>query len=584
MQLSLLDSTPSFSFGFLDGLDAAIDAAAGYDPDRLRYYQRDAVERTLSALQTKRSALIVMATGLGKTQTFSVLAKRWPGRVLVLAHRDELVGQARHRLEQITGEQIGVEQAEWRSGRERIVVGSTDTVKQKGRLAELTRKGGFSLVIVDEAHHYTAKTYRRPLDHFADAKVIGVTATPDRGDEQALGLVFEDVSYVFDIESGVAAGYLVPVIGERVYVEQVDLAEVKSVAGDLSASQLDEVMLKAVEGIVRETVARWPDRRGPAFFPGVQSAQLAAERFNALKPGSAAVVSGSTPKEERRGIMAAVKRGDIQYLCNCMVATEGFDWPDANLVIIGRPTKSRALYAQMAGRGTRVLPGVVDDMLGPDRADDRRWAIGLSDKPDCIIADFVGNAGKHQLVGPEDILGGNYTAAEVKKAKELAAKKPGRETIENLKAARKELQAMAKAMDAKVKARAERFDPFRVFGLDRDQPNAYEVKYGAESATPGQLSALEKFGVDPKALKTMSKRDAKKMLDECIQRKNRGLASYRQMRQLQRFGLDAKNVPFERASAAMNYLHQTGFGKLTPVDPHMLDKIVHRVRTPGEEG
>jgi superfamily II DNA or RNA helicase len=546
------------------------------DDDGLRYYQTECVERIEGELRNGPSTLAVLATGLGKTQVFSVVAKRWTGRVLVLAHRDELVQQARARLEQVTGEAIGVEQAEWYSGKERIVVGSVQTVYKDKRLERMLMRGNFSLVIVDEGHHYTAVSYRRPLDRLRSegAKVLGVTATPDRSDEEALGQIFESVAFRMEIAEGMEAGYLVPVVGQRVWVESVNLSEVKSTAGDLNLKDLDEVMLKGVEGIVKETVSRWPDRCGPVFLPGKASAKLAAERFNAIKPYSAAVVTDDTSKEDRRQIMADVKRGRIQYLCNCMVATEGFDWPQANIVVCGRPTKSRSLYAQMVGRGTRVLPGLVETLSGRELADARRAAIAASAKPDCLIADFCGNSGKHRLIGPEDVLGGTFTPLEVKLAKELAAKKEGGDPRENLKEARSKLAALAlKKVESEVKAKSEAFDPFSVLSMKRDEHAA--ATETREAATDNQVGALTKWGVPEKDARKMSKREATKMLGNMVIRKDKGLASYKQLMRLRQFGYTGSpNITFDRGKAAMNYLEQLGWGRKGKVNMQALERIL----------
>ena len=167
-----------------------VAASRGYEHDGLRHYQLACVHAINRSFLTNRSTLVVLATGLGKTQIFSSIAKHHEGRVLVLAHRAELIEQARIRLELMCRERVDVEQAEHRSGGgARIVVGSLQTVTRQDRLEHLTRTGGFSLVIVDEAQHLSAPTYRRPIDHFVDAKVLGVTATPDRADGKALAQV-----------------------------------------------------------------------------------------------------------------------------------------------------------------------------------------------------------------------------------------------------------------------------------------------------------------------------------------------------------------------------------------------------------
>lgn len=555
------------------------------DPDGLRYYQREAYDAVLASLGSNRSTLTVMATGLGKTQLFSAISKHWPGHVVVLAHRDELVDQARKRLEAMTGEYVEVEKAEQvASRRTRLVVGSVQSFNKK-RLERLGRDR-FSLVIIDECHRAVTASYKRVLDFFHEAKVLGVTATPDRSDEKALGEAFDDVAYTFDIADGVDAGYLVP-FGDckSVILDKLSLDAIGKSGKDFNEQELDIEMAKHVEGIVQKTLALEPHRIGIAFFPGVRSADLAAKRFNEFKPNSAAFVSGTTDELERRRIMADFKAGHIQYLCNCDIASEGFDAPLVSLIVQGRPTKSRSRYAQYVGRGTRVLPGVVDRYEGRGLARERREAVAQSRKPDLVILDFVGNSDKHELATPVDVLGGNYSEAEVKAAKKYV--KNGAKAGEALERARRELKAMADAVaqaKAKVTAKVSAFDPFRVLGLTMKDEDRYADRFGGPSATPGQLTTLGKFGVPQDELNQLSKRAAAKLIDKCVGRMKHGLCSYRQLRQLQRFGVTQLDVRFDRAKAALDYIAQKGWGKTGPIDTKVVQEIVNHRRVAGEEG
>lgn len=570
-QFSLFEPPePEPEFDWLDGLP---DGAAPAPTSGARWYQTEALERILASLETNRSTLVVMATGLGKSYTFSLLARDWPGKVLVLAHRDELVDQGQAELERVTGEYVEIEKAEfYASQRARIVMGSVQTlVKRMERFAP----GHFSLVIADEAHHYVAKSFRSVLDYFTGAKVAGFTATPDRGDEAALGQVFDDVSYLMDIEDGIDQGYLVPVHGRQVELTEINLEGVTKSAGDLAVGQLDEAMLKAVEGICRKTIELEPDRQGVVFLPGVKSAEYAMLKFNELRPGSAAFVSGMTDRDERKQIVRDFKAGRYQYLCNCQVATEGFDAPGASLIVLGRPTLSRQLYAQMLGRGTRVLPGIVDSLHGKAVSAERRSAISRSPKPDCMVLDFVGNSGKHSLCTPEDVLGGNYSPAEVEQAKKLAKEKPGCDVRSALNEARRILSELAKQTQAKVRAEVRAFDPFHALGIPVEDEVRYANRFGGRPATEGQMSALRLAGVPEDELSGMSKRAAGTLLDKFKERRAAGLATYKQMRQLKKFGLVEDNITFERASAALTYVSSKGWGKRGAVDPAALYGIVN---------
>ena len=555
--------------------DRPIATLPGKDPWReLRWFQREACEATLAGFEENRSQLIVMATGCGKTQTFGAITRNWPGNVLIMAHREELVEQARARIAQMTGEFVEVEQADLRATRKaRIVVASVQTIQQQHRLDRFG-KDHFGLVIFDEAHHAIADSFRRPLDFFSGAKVLGVTATPDRGDEKALGKVFDSVSYVFDILQGIDQGYLVPLRGHQVELGEIQLDGIKVVAGDLAKGQLDEVMVRAVEGIVRKTMELEPHRQGVAFFPGVKSAAYAAERFNYLMPGSAAFISAASEDADRRKAVGDFRAGRIKYLCNCMIATEGFDAPTASLVIQARPTKSRGLYAQMAGRGTRVLPGCVEHIEGREGAEARRAAIAASAKPDCVIMDFVGNATKHALMTPEDLLGGDYSDEEVALAKKKAKEAPGSvSTLKALQEAREELARVAAAVRARVSAKVSSFNPFAVLNVALDSTTRDDMRWGRKPPSERQLEALVRMKVPEAVIKKMTSREASKLLEERKRRHDAGLATYAQLAQLKRFGLEDSSVTFEKARLALDYCGKQGW-KPERVDIHRILDIV----------
>lgn len=580
MTLSLFDRPPPPRAPASNWGDLCDDLFEGNerDPDGLRYYQREAYKAFFQGLGEAMSQLIVMATGLGKTELFSAIAKHWDGPVLVLAHRNELVDQALKRLEKMTGRMCEIEQADWvASPNASLVAGSVQSFTPK-RLERMGKKR-FSLVIADEAHLFLAPSFRRAFEYF-DCPKLGVTATPDRGDEKALGQLFDRVAYVMDILDGINAGYLVPVKGRRVTIEEIDLDSVGKTDGDLAMTALDQEMLKGIEGIVKETLRLEPNRPGIAFFPGVASAALAAERFNALIPGSARFIDGKTDKLERKRVVEDFRAGRFRYLCNCNVATLGFDAPPTSLIIQGRPTLSRSLAAQMAGRATRVLPGVVDHLDGKELAEERRQAIASSAKPDMVVLDFVGNS-KHPLVTVTDILGGNYEPAEVEAAKKRVRDGELVDPQVMLREARqRELERLARQTKSRVKSSVRSFDPFRVYSLG--QEDRYVQRFGEKAATEGQLHALRESGIEERDLEGLSKRGASKLLDIIHDRRKRGLCTYKQLRQLQRFGVTETEVTYARASAAITYISQKGWER-ERVDPKMLNEIIHHKRDAGDE-
>jgi superfamily II DNA or RNA helicase len=537
----------------LDIWDAPAPVASAPARPTLRYYQRTAVERIRAALAAHRSTLLVMATGTGKTTVFGETARTWGGRVLVLAHRYELLDQARRRLAAMTGEPVELDQAaQVADRRARIVVGSVQTLVGDDRLAR-HRENPFGLVIIDEAHHAPAKSYRKILAAFPHARVLGVTATPDRGDGKALRAVFESVAHEYDIDAGIADGYLAPLEVQSAFIERIDLSKVKARAGDLSAEQLDEAMAEAVAPIARVSLDSAAERRTVIFAPGVKTARGVADALNEMRLNCARSIDGTMDPNERRFLMAGHKRGSFQFLVNCAILTEGYDDPAVSCVVIARPTKSRALYVQMAGRGLRVLPGRGDTLPEQDQADERRAIIAASAKPDALIVDIAGNAGKHQLVSPLDILGGydDETRDRAKKKLSSGDKRKARDVLDEAKAEiAAELEAKRGARLAQVAARASvryklaKVDPFAAFGtrksyqpLSGDPPTEGQMRYLAKLqkdwAARSNLSPEDAF-VIPEG---MTKRDAGKLIGSVKERMAADLCTQRQVAWLTQHGV-----------------------------------------------
>ncbi|HXJ32243.1 MAG TPA: DEAD/DEAH box helicase [Gemmatimonadales bacterium] len=503
----------------------------------LRPYQLDAVAAIQARLLEHRSTLLVMATGLGKTQVFGAVAAAWkkPGRILVVAHREELLDQARKRLMAMTDEYVDLEQAEFRASGARIVVGSVQTLSRPKRL-ERFPQDAFELVIVDEAHHAVAATYKRVLDWFEHARVLGVTATPDRQDEKAMGQVFESVAYVREIEDGIRDGFLCPIRVTQVQVDAIDLAAVRTTAGDLNQGDLDAVMSveEVLHGVVKPTMELAGERRTIMFTTSVANAHRMAEIFGRYRTGCARAVDGETPTDIRRGTLMAHKRGDFQFLVNVGVLTEGYDDPGVACVAMARPTKSRALYAQCAGRGLRIHPG----------------------KSDCLLLDFAGNSGRHRLVSALDILAGKYTDDEVKAAKDIAEKTPGIDAQEALEKAKTDLAEKARkeaereaARRAAIKAKkvaysARTVDPFRLFGVA--DPEAERGDWQAPPADPVQIEQLKRWGFDVPPDCTSSQ--AETLIRKAKHRRAAGLCTYKQARTLAKQGFDTSKMRFEVAS------------------------------------
>lgn len=303
----------------------------------LRPYQAECIS-TIEA-QPPGAYLAQMATGLGKTVTFANIP-RHGGRMLILSHREELVEQPRKYFDC----SYGVERAQKRSNGEEVVSASVQSlVRRLDRFAP----EDFQFIICDEAHHAAASTYRQIFDYFRPEKLIGFTATPNRGDKVRLDTVFSKIIFQRDLRWGVQNGYLCNIHCRRVDIG-FDLSAVHTRRGDYAPGELDEAM----DGTADAIAQAYRDMAVGAtliFAVSVHQAEEIAKRI----PG-AVVVTGET--KDRAAIIDAFTRGEIPCIVNCMVFTEGTDIPRVETVIIARPTQSESLYAQMVGRGLRLYP------------------------------------------------------------------------------------------------------------------------------------------------------------------------------------------------------------------------------------
>jgi superfamily II DNA or RNA helicase len=439
-----------------------------------------------------------------------------------------------------------------------------------GRRYRMQRIENVGLIIVDEAHHTVAQTYRRVLDHFGPtAKILGVTATPDRADEEALGQIFQSVPFSYQINLAIDDGWLVPIEQQFVVVEDLDFSGVRTTAGDLNEGDLEAIIReeKTLHRIAGPTIELAGDRPVLAFLPGVGSAERLAEILNRHRPGEAVCITGTTPREVRREEIKNFQKGRRQFLVGCGVFLEGFDAPATACICMARPTKSRALYAQTVGRGTRPLPGLVD---GLETAVERRAAIAASGKPNLLQLDFVGNSGRHKLISTADILGADFDDDVIKRAVANVRRKGSADMQKALSEAeqevraerRKELERQAvearRSVTGKATYTTRPVSPFDVFDTTpRREPGWHRGR----KPTPGQLAALAKFKlpIPPDC----SFWTASQLLDTAIGRCKRGMASYKQVQLLQKYGFkDALEITFVEANRRLNELAKGGWRRL----------------------
>jgi superfamily II DNA or RNA helicase len=431
----------------------------------------------------------------------------------------------------------------------------------------------FGLLVIDEGHHSTAASYRKVIEHFSqnpELKILGVTATPDRADEEALGQIFETVADVYEILDAIHDGWLVPIDQQMVNVEDLDFSGIHTVAGDLNSGELAAVMEseKILQGVCGATIDIVGQRQTILFAASVAHAEMACNILNRHRDNMADWISGKTPKETRRRTMKKFHDGSLQVLCNVGCLTEGVDVPAAEVVVMGRPTKSRSLYAQMAGRILRPLSGLVDSLGDSDA---RKSAIAQSSKPSALIIDFVGNSGRHKLVTSADILGGNVSEEAIelaiRKARESGApfrmdeeldecEEEIRRANEEREKRKAEYEFRKSHLVAKVKYQAQHIDPFRAFGLLPTRDRGWDI---GKTLSLKQRALLQKIGIDPDCLPYGA---ARQILNEQFRRWKNKLCTLKQANVLRKFGYETKDMLMKDASALLDQLAKNRWRKV----------------------
>jgi superfamily II DNA or RNA helicase len=542
----------------------------------LRDYQESACDAVLSDWRDgSDSALVVIPTGGGKTVIISAVCKRiFPRRVMVIAHREELIWQAAEKITRFAGLKCDVEMGEHKTqndsfllGRAQVIVSTIQTQMAGGD--GMGRKGKFDptqfgALVIDEAHHATADSYRKLIAYYRsnpDLKVVGFTATPDRTDEAAMGQVFDTVAFDYEMLDAIHDGWLVFPNQQFVSCADLDLSNIRTTAGDLNGAELSRILEaeKPLHQMIVPAIEIIGNRRGIVFTQSVRQAEQSAEIFNRHRPGMAAFVCGKTDKTERRQMLAAFAAGKIQVMVNCGVLTEGFDDAGVEVIVMARPTKSRALYSQMIGRACRPLPGLVDGLGG---ADERKAAIASSGKPNALILDFVGNSGKHKLVSTADILGGKVSEIAVSRA--LAkAKQSSKPTnmAELIDEEELQLQDELKNMELRRRARlvgtlsytATEVNPFDTFGI---RPIAKRDWDNGKTISEKMRGVLEKAKIPN--IDKLSYGEAGQLVKEVFRRWENKLCTFKQAKWLKDKGYDS-NVSFEQASATMSAWAENGW-------------------------
>jgi superfamily II DNA or RNA helicase len=326
----------------------------------LRPYQVDVIQRIDAEIEAGgRRVLLVAPTGAGKTVIAADIIDKTVqagGRVIFVAHRRELIVQASTKLHAV-GIDHGIVQAGFPTRpAARVQVASIQTLHARAVRSTRLELPQADLVVLDEAHHARARTYREIVQAYPDAVLLGMTATPCRSDGRGLGNVFDVIVECPPVAELIAGGWLVPT---KVYAPtRPDLKGVKVARGDYVESELAARMDQ--HQFVGDVVAHWLSlagrRRTVVFATGVAHSVHIRDQFRAAGVW-AEHVDGSTPIAERDVVLAKLASGPVELVCNAMVLTEGWDSPEVACLVLARPTKSVALYRQMVGRVLRPAPG-----------------------------------------------------------------------------------------------------------------------------------------------------------------------------------------------------------------------------------
>lgn len=496
-------------------------AQTGLSAIKLRPYQTEAISQINSHWADWQRELLVLPTGCGKTVVFNTIAHERPGRTLILAHREELIEQARDKYWSMFGEPAGKIKAT-ENEILRVTVGSIQTMCRRDYT------NAFDTVIIDEAHHTISPSYMKLLDQLPKAKVLGVTATPDRGDKKSLARYYDGIAYEYSLKNAVKDGYLCKINAKTIPLK-INMDSIKVSLGDFEVNSIAETLEPYLPQIAEAIRVEAAARKTVVFCPLISIAKELA----GMIPGAREVNGGSDDRKEVLDWFDQAGPGAV--LCNAMLLTEGWDCPSCDCVVVLRPTKIRALYCQMIGRGTRLSPG----------------------KDNLLILDFLWLCQKHNLCKPASLVADNEEdVATVVKASE-DDEIDLFEAVSDAEEQRRNALAEALARNAKRKSRL--VNPLELFSLLDDVGLAdYEptFKWEEADASEKQIQALQNFGINADGI---SKGFACAIMDRLINRSSQHLATVKQIKCLRQFGYEPIDWTFEQASKKISALAAVGW-------------------------
>lgn len=586
-----------------------------------RDYQLKAQSRCFEEWLEKRSTLIVKPTGCGKTITFAniihQMVKQTGKKVIIVADREELIFQARDKIKEVTGLLVDIEMGDYKASMEaELFSAKADVIVATRQTLSVGGDGGgrmskfnpdeFCLLVIDEADGAVAATYKKIIEYFqqnSELKLLGVTATPDRADEEALGQVFESVAFNYLLSdpmhiepNAIDDGWLVPVEQYMVSVENMDLSNIQTVCGDLSGPDLEIVLEN--EKLIQETVeaifeimhglepkalfnlpiAEWESKvegikpkRAIAFTRFVKHAEILSNILNRISPGFSNCISERTRREDRPTIINDFKCGKVSILCNADILTRGYDDDGVEMVFMCAPTKSRSKYAQRAGRATRPHRSIARRLGEMPSAAIRRSMIARSPKPCCTLIDFVGDSGRHKLCSSAELLAGNVSEQAIEAAVNYA-KKIGRpirmsEQLEEQEKNQQELivkRAAEEARKSRLVAKSsyvkQKVDPFDVLQIKPTKPHGWDK---GKVLSPGQRRVMtEHMGLNPDEFDFST---AKQIIDgqfaiwKAAKDGGYHACSYKMIKRLKQYGVDAIKMPIEVGHAYMDAIAKTNW-------------------------